>query len=117
MRYLVQTYPEAVALKEQIYKIFKAKSKKTVNKRYRQVMALREEYVAQMPEAQRIFDFLERHYPKLVNAVENPLIPLTNDMVELVIRRFDQHYQNMCGFDRIKAGKSLPQEPESAFAR
>jgi bisphosphoglycerate-dependent phosphoglycerate mutase len=101
----VQTYPEAVALKEQIYKIFKAKSKKTVNKRYRQVMALREEYVAQMPQAQRIFDFLERHYPKLVNAVENPLIPLTNNTVELVIRRFDQHYQNMCGFDSIETAR------------
>ena len=101
----VQTYPEAVALKEQIYKIFKAKSNKTVNKRYRQVMALREEYVAQMPQAQRIFDFLERHYPKLVNAVENPLIPLTNNTVELVIRRFDQHYQNMCGFDSIETAR------------
>jgi transposase-like protein len=101
----VQTYPEAVTLKEQIYKIFKAKSKKTVNKRYRKVMALKEEYVAQMPEAQRIFDFLERHYPKLVNAVENPLIPLTNNTVELVIRRFDQHYQNMCGFDSIETAR------------
>ena len=98
-------HPEAVTLKEQIYKIFKAKSKKTVNKRYRKVMALREEYVAQMPQAQRIFDFLERHYPKLVNAVENPLIPLTNNTVELVIRRFDQHYQNMCGFDSIETAR------------
>ncbi len=49
-----QTHPEAVTLKEQIYHIFKAKSKKTVHKRYRKVMALREEYIAQMPEAQRI---------------------------------------------------------------
>ena len=94
-------------LKEKIYRIFKAKSKKTVNKRYRQVMALKEEYVAQRPEAQRIFDFLERHYPKLVNAVENPLVPLTNNTVvgQLrwhVIRRFDQHYQNLCGFDSIE---------------
>ena len=68
-------------------------------------MALKEEYVTQMPEAQRIFDFLERHYPKLVNAVENPLIPLTNNTVELVIRRFDQHYQNMCGFDSIETAR------------
>jgi hypothetical protein len=28
----------------------------------------------------------------LVNAVGNPIIPLTNNTVELVIRRFDQHY-------------------------
>jgi transposase-like protein len=100
-----QTHPEAVVLKEKIYRIFKAKSRKTVNKRYRQVMALKKEYVAQRPEAQRIFDFLERHYPKLVNAVENPLAPLTSNTVELVIRRFDQHYQNMSGFDSMETAR------------
>jgi transposase-like protein len=100
-----EIHPEAVTLKEQIYKVFDARTRKTVNKRYRKVMALKEEYVAQMPQAQRIFDFLERHYPKLVNAVENPLIPLTNNTVELVIRRFDQHYQNMCGFDSIETAR------------
>jgi transposase-like protein len=100
-----QTHPEAVTLKKQIYQVFDAKTKRTVNKRYRKVMALEEEYVAHKPEAQRIFDFLERHYPKLVNAVENPLIPLTNNTVELVIRRFDQHYQNMCGFDSIETAR------------
>jgi hypothetical protein len=58
-----------------------------------------------MPEAQRIFNFLSRHYPKLVDAVKNPLIPLTNNTVELVNRRFDQHYQNMCGFDGIETAR------------
>lgn len=96
-----ETHPEAVALKKQLYKIFDAKSKKTVDKRYQEVMALEEEYVAQMPDSHRIFNFLERHYPRLVNAVENPLTPLTNNTIELVNRRFDQHYQNMCGFDGI----------------
>ena len=100
-----ETRPEAVALKKQIYKVFDAKTRRTVDKRYRKVMALREQYVAQMPQAQRLFDFLERHYPKLVDAVENPLIPLTNNTVELVIRRFDQHYQNMCGFDGIQTAR------------
>ncbi len=37
--------------------------------------------------------------------MENPLIPLTNNTVELVIRRFDQHYQNMCGFDSIETAR------------
>jgi len=100
-----ETHPEAVIIKEQIYEIFKAESKKTVNKRYRDVMALKEDYVAQMPDSQRIFDFLERHYPKLVTAIENPLIPMTNNTVELVNRRFDQHYQNMCGFDSIETAR------------
>jgi hypothetical protein len=100
-----RTHPEAVDLKDKIYRIFKAKSKKTVHKRYQEVMALQEEYIARTPQAQCIFEFLQRHYPKLVNAVENPLIPLTNNTVELVIRRFDQHYQNMCGFDRIETAR------------
>lgn len=98
-------YPEAVALKQKLYKIFDAKSKETIDKRYREVMALQEEYTAQLPDSQRIFDFLERHYPKLVNAVEKPLTPLTNNTVELVNRRFDQHYQNMCGFDGIETAR------------
>lgn len=98
-------YPEAVALKKKLYKIFDAKSKKTVDKRYREVMALQEQYTAQLPDSQRIFDFLERHYPKLVNAIENPLTPLTNNTVELVNRRFDQHYQNMCGFNGIETAR------------
>ncbi|MBL7065614.1 MAG: hypothetical protein ISS49_15595 [Anaerolineae bacterium] len=41
----------------------------------------------------------------MVNAIENPLIPLTNNTVELVNRRFDQHYQNMCGFDGIETAR------------
>jgi transposase-like protein len=105
-QHYAQTHPEAVLLKEQIYAVFQAKSRKTVNKRYRQVMALEEVYVAQEPEAHAIFQFLEHHYPKLVNAVENPLVPLTNNTVELVNRRFDQHYQNMCGFDSIVTART-----------
>ncbi len=100
-----RTHPEAVDLKNKLYRIFKAKSKKTVRKRFQEVMALKEEYIARTPEAKCIFDFLKRHYPKLINAVENPLVPLTNNTVELVIRRFDQHYQNMCGFDSIETAR------------
>jgi hypothetical protein len=105
-----QTHPEAVFLKEQTYTVFQAKSRKTVNQRYRKVMALKKAYVAQEPEAQRIFDFLERHSPTLVNAVENPLVPLTSNTVEWVNRRFDvptllAHYQNMCGFDSMETAR------------
>ncbi|RLG43845.1 MAG: hypothetical protein DRN81_05740 [Thermoproteota archaeon] len=100
-----RTHPKAVKLKKQIYRIFKAKSKKTVRKRYQNVMALQQAYTTCTPEAKSIFDFLERHYHKLVNAVENPLVPLTNNTVELVIRRFDQHYQHMCGFDSIETAR------------
>jgi transposase-like protein len=109
------THPEAVDLKDKIYRIFKAKSKKTVRKRYQEVMALKEEYIARTPEAKCIFEFLKSHYPKLVNAVENPLVPLTNNTVELVIRRFDQHYQNMCGFDSIETARKYLRVFELAY--
>jgi transposase-like protein len=109
------THPEAVDLKDKIHRIFKAKSKKTVRKRYQEVMALKEEYIARTPEAKCVFEFLKRHYPKLVNAVENPLVPLTNNTVELVIRRFDQHYQNMCGFDSIETARKYLRVFELAY--
>ena len=67
-------------------------------------MALRERYVQETPAAVVIFDFLERHWP-MVNAIESEIIPRTNNAVELVIWRFDQHYQNFCGFDTIETAQ------------
>jgi len=68
-------------------------------------MALRAHYVPEPPAATVIFDFLERHWPTLVNGIESDLIPTTNDTVELVIRRFDQHYQNFCGFHTLETAQ------------
>ena len=65
-------------------------------------MALWERYLAGTAAAAAIFPFLERHWPKLVNGIEIDSIPTTNNTVELVIRRFDQHYQNFCGFESIE---------------
>jgi len=100
-----ETHPQAEALKQKIYHIFDAKTKRTAQKRYDKVMALREHYVQQTPAAVVIFDFLERHWPTLVNGIESDLIPRTNNAVELVIRRFDQHYQNFCGFDTLETAQ------------
>lgn len=33
------------------------------------------------------------------------IIPRTNNTAELVIRRFDQHYQNFCGFENIESAR------------
>jgi hypothetical protein len=38
-------------------------------------------------------------WPNLANAIGSPTIPATNNAVELVIQRFDQHYQNFCSFE------------------
>jgi transposase-like protein len=96
-----KTHPEAQTLKALIYAALDARTKRTAQDRHDQIMHLRQQYVAVTPGSAAIFDFLETHWLKLVNAIESDLIPTTNNTVELVIRRFDQHYQNFCGFQSI----------------
>ena len=38
-------------------------------------MALRDEYVAAMPDAAKIFNRLKRHWPNLVNGMGSKVIP------------------------------------------
>ncbi len=99
------TQPEIAALRQAITRIFQAQTKRTARKRYDQVLAQRAVLLRDKPEAVVIFDFLERHWPTLVNAIESDLIPRTNNAVEMVIRRFDQHYQNFCGFENIESAR------------
>jgi len=93
------------ALRQAIAHIFQAKTKRTAQKRYDRVLAMRQQFVRDKAEAAAIFDFLERHWPHLVKAIESELIPKTNNAVEMVIRRFDQHYQNFCGFENIETAQ------------
>lgn len=94
-----EQHPEAVELLRQLKRIFWAKTKRTAERRYERVLALRTDYVAQKPEVAAVSASLEHHWPKLVNAIESERIPMTNNPTELVIRHFAQHYQNFCGFD------------------
>ena len=98
-----ENHPHAEVLKKQIYAIFDTSSSSQAQQRYQQVLALKESYLAITPGALVIFDFLDRHWPKLANAIGSDLIPATNNVTELVIRRFDQHYQNFCGFESIES--------------
>lgn len=97
--------PDVVQLKERIDAIFQAKTRRTAEKRYHKVMAVREQYVAQTPAVDSVFGSLERHWPTLANGIESTIIPRTNNATELVIRRFDQHYQNFCGFDSLASAR------------
>jgi hypothetical protein len=89
-----------------IIRVFRAKTQKTARKRFRDLMDLRQKSVSQTPTVAPFFDSLERHFPKLVNALEQPLIPKTINATELVIRRFDQHYQSMCGLDSLASART-----------
>ena len=104
-RHYLEKAPESVPLHDAIAQLFNAQTQKTVRKRFTDLMALRETYVTQTPAIACVFDSLERHFPKLVNAIESPLIPRTNNATELVIRRFDQHYQAMCGLDTLESAQ------------
>jgi transposase-like protein len=99
----LEKVPESVPLHEAIAQLFNAQTQKTVRKRFADLLVMRETYVTQTPAIACVFDSLERHFPKLVNAIESPLIPRTNNATELVIRRFDQHYQAMCGLDTLES--------------
>ena len=68
-------------------------------------MAQRDTWVKEQPELATVFTSLETHWPQLLNGIESDLIPTTNNTVELVIRRFDQHYQNFRGFDSLESAQ------------
>jgi len=100
-----ERYPEVEALREQIQHIFDARTKRTAQQRYEQVLAQRAAFVTQTPDAAVIFDFLERHWPYLVNGIESRNIPTTNNAVEEVIRIFTQHYKTFCGFENVETAR------------
>lgn len=112
-RYLQKTWgrnyaeqqPEAEKLRAAVVDIFRARTKRTAQKRYRALLEDKADYLQRAPALQWVFAFLEQHWPYLVNAVESKIIPVTNNAVEMVIRRFDQHYQNFCGFDTIETAQ------------
>jgi transposase-like protein len=101
-----ETHPEAAALKQKIYDIFDTSSSSEALDRYLKVLLLKLDFLNVTPDSVVIFDFLEHHWPKLVNAIGSDTIPTTNNVTELVIRRFDQHYQNFCGFQSIDTARS-----------
>jgi transposase-like protein len=100
-----ETTPQVETLRQQIDHIFYARTKRTAQRRYLKVLAQRATFVAHTPEASALFDFLERHWPKLVNALESRIIPTTNNAAEEVIRIFTQHYKTFCGFENIDSAQ------------
>jgi transposase-like protein len=100
-----QQQPAAEGLRAAVVHIFRARTKRTARKRYLALLKDKESYLQRAPPLQWVFAFLEKHWPYLVNAVESKIVPVTNNAVEMVIRRFDQHYQNFCGFESIQSAK------------
>jgi hypothetical protein len=97
------SHPQLLRLQQTIDAIFQARTRRTACKRYQAFLARQEEILAQFPDTAPLFTFLVRHWPTLINGIESKTIPRTNNATELVIRRFDQHYQNFCGFDSLES--------------
>jgi transposase-like protein len=112
-RYLTKTWgrdyaerhPEVEQVRATVVGIFQARTKRTAQKRYQALLRQQKTYVQHEPDLQWVFDFLEQHWPSLLNSVQSNLIPATNNATEMVIRRFDQHYQNFCGFESIASAQ------------
>jgi transposase-like protein len=100
-----ETYPEVKGLLEEIDAIFDARTKRTAQRRYQKVMAQWKRFEAHIPEASAIFDFLERHWAPLLNAVGSRIVPTPNNAVEQVIRIFTQHYKTFSGFENIESAR------------
>jgi len=100
-----ETHPDVEMLREKIEQIFAVRTKRTARRRYEQVLAQRKHFVTETPEAEALFAFLERHWPKLVHAIESRTIPTTNNTTEEVIRIFNQHYKTCCGFENIESAR------------
>jgi len=100
-----ETRPDIVALREEINRIFDARTRRTAQRRYEKVLAQRDQRVAETSKADDAFRFLERHWPTLVNAIESRHIPRTNNATEQVIRIFTQHYKTFCGFENIDTAR------------
>ena len=104
-RHYGDTQPETLPLQTALTQLFQANTQKTVRQRFAALQALRAEFVTRTPAIACVFDSLDDHFPKLVNAIERATIPRTNNATELVIRRFDQHYQGRCGFDNFESAQ------------
>ncbi len=79
-----QSHPQAETLKHDIDRIFRARTKRTACRRFAKVMAQRESFATETPDAETIFDFLERHWPTLLNSIESRIVPATNNTTEQV---------------------------------
>lgn len=100
-----RTAPEMFALCNALDDVFDAQTRRTVEKRYAQWQADCQPWLKADPRLQPLVDSVARHFPLLLNAYERPLIPLTNNATERLIRRFDQHYQNFAGFESLETAR------------
>jgi len=96
----------AEQLKEEIFDIVDAKSRKTIKKRNDALQKKKEEYLTKEPKLLPMFNCLDNYWPHLLRTVENPKVSIrTNNPCEQVIRHFNQRYKVMCGFKTLDTAR------------
>jgi len=103
-----RTVPEAKALHQAIVHLFRAGSRRTLLRRHKKLVQLRESLLTRCPELVSVFDSVERHFEKLANAYTDRRIkiPRTNNAVERVIRCFTRRYKTMAGFENLETARA-----------
>ena len=102
-----ETHPEAEYLRQILVEVLRSRTKRTAYRRYQWLLEFRADMVAAEPGVAAVFELIEKHWPKVVNAIESRRIPRTNNAVEGVIGRLDQYYQNYRGFESITTAEAF----------
>jgi hypothetical protein len=92
-------------LVKQVDAIYDCKDIRTAKKRLAKVLDMRDSLALYHPQAVPILDIIKERFPMVANALENKMIPMTNNTTERVIKAFNQHYKNMAGLESIETAR------------
>lgn len=96
----------ASQLREDIFFIVDAHSKKTIQERYRDLQTLKAKYLEREPKLRPLFDCLDSYLPNLLRVIEHEEVFIfTNNACELVIRHFNQRYKLMGCFESLDSAR------------
>lgn len=96
----------AQELKERIFHIVDAKSRKTIKERNQALLREKEKYLQQEARLLPMFHCLENYLPHILRVVENPRVTIsTNNDCERAIRNFSQRYKTIGSFKSLKTAR------------
>ena len=102
-----RSIPQVEEIRKSVVHLFRARSRRTLIRRYRRLISRKEAVVEAYPGLTPVFESLKTHFPKLANAYTSRRlsIPKTNNAVESVIRIFTRRYKTMTGFNSLETAR------------
>ena len=96
----------AEQLKEKIFDVVDAKTRKTIKKRFKLLQNEKADLLAKEPLLEPMFNCMESYLTHLLRTVELQRVSIrTNNPCEIVIKSFNQRYKTMSGFKSIDTAK------------